>query len=82
MNRPVRWGILGCAQIAVNRVIPGLQMVPEAALTAVASRTLRKAQEVAQRFDAPAAYGSYEALLADPGNEQAEDIQRALRILL
>ena len=36
MNKPVRWGILGCARIAVNRVIPGMQMVPQAALTAVA----------------------------------------------
>ena len=72
MNEPVRWGILGCARIAINRVIPGMQMVPEAALAAVASRTLSKAHEVAQQFDvqaaggSPRAYGSYEALLADP----------------
>ena len=66
MNVPVRWGILGCARIAVNRLIPGLRMVPEAALTAVASRTLSKAEEVAERFGAQRAYGSYQALLADP----------------
>ena len=46
MNDPVRWGILGCAKIAINRVIPGMRMVPEAVLTAIASRTLSKAKRV------------------------------------
>jgi predicted dehydrogenase len=66
MNEPVRWGVLGCARIATRRVIPGMQMVEEATLAAVASRTLGKAEDVAGRFDVPVAYGSYEELLADP----------------
>ncbi|MBN1581868.1 MAG: Gfo/Idh/MocA family oxidoreductase, partial [Anaerolineae bacterium] len=66
MNEPVRWGVLGCAQIAVNRVIPGMQGTDLATLAAVASRSLLKAQETAARFEVLKAYGSYEALLADP----------------
>jgi xylose dehydrogenase (NAD/NADP) len=72
MTKPVRWGVLGCAAIAINRVIPGMRKAEGATLAAVASRTLGKAQEVAARFGAvsdpgaPKAYGSYEDLLADP----------------
>ena len=66
MTKPVRWGVLGCAAIAINRVIPGMRQAEGAVLAAVASRTLDKAQEVAAQFGAPKAYGSYEDLLADP----------------
>jgi predicted dehydrogenase len=66
MNESVRWGVLGCARIATNRVIPGMQMAGLTVLAAVASRTLGKAQEVAARFGVPRAYGSYEELLIDP----------------
>jgi xylose dehydrogenase (NAD/NADP) len=66
MTKPVRWGVLGCAAIAINRVIPGMQKADGVTLAAVASRTLGKAQEVAAKFGAPKAYGSYEDLLADP----------------
>ena len=40
-----------------------------ATLLAVASRSLEKAQDVAARHDIPRAYGSYDALLADPDIE-------------
>ena len=66
MSDPVRWGVLGCATIAINHVIPGILQAEGATLTAVASRTLDKAVKVAKQFGAPKAYGSYEALLADP----------------
>lgn len=69
MTKSVRWGVLGCANIAINRVIPGIAQARLATLSAVASRTLPKAQEVAARFGAPKAYGDYEALLADPDIE-------------
>ena len=39
MTKPVRWGVLGCAAIAINRVIPGMQMTDQAVLTAVAAIT-------------------------------------------
>jgi predicted dehydrogenase len=69
MNESVRWGVLGCAQIAINRVIPGMDMAELTALTAIASRSLERAREVAARFGVPKAYGSYEELLADPDIE-------------
>ncbi len=63
--RRVRWGVLGVARIARNRVLP---MMPGNGyeLHAVASRDIQKAREGAVRFGAPRAYGSYEELLADP----------------
>lgn len=61
----VRWGVLGCAGIAINRVIPGMAQASLTTLTAVASRTLAKAQGVAEQFGVPKAYGSYDELLAD-----------------
>jgi xylose dehydrogenase (NAD/NADP) len=66
MTESVRWGVLGCAAIAINRVIPGMEKANLTELTAVASRTLSKAQGIAAQFNLPKAYGSYEALLADP----------------
>jgi xylose dehydrogenase (NAD/NADP) len=66
MSEQVRWGVLGCAAIAINRVIPGMEKAKLTELTAIASRTLSKAQKVAAQFNIPRAYGSYEALLADP----------------
>jgi xylose dehydrogenase (NAD/NADP) len=66
---PVRWGVLGAARIARRRVLPVLSQAPMAQLAAVASRDLAQAQSVAAQFGAGRAYGSYEALLADPDIE-------------
>lgn len=66
MNRnKVRWGIIGCANIAVRAVIPGIQQSSTGVVAAIASRALDKAQETADKLDIPKAYGSYEELLAD-----------------
>jgi predicted dehydrogenase len=62
----VRWGILGTARIATERVIPATIACPRAEVVAVASRAHDKARTVADRYGIPAAYGSYEELLADP----------------
>jgi xylose dehydrogenase (NAD/NADP) len=62
---PVRWGILSTAHI--NRlVIPGAQASDKVDLLGVASRDRSRAEEYAQRWHIPRAYGSYEELLADP----------------
>jgi len=66
MNNHVQWGILGCARIAATALIPGIQGSANGKVLAVASRSLDKAQEYAQKFDVPRAYGSYEELLNDP----------------
>jgi predicted dehydrogenase len=65
MNRKVRWGILGTAAIAVNKVIPAMQQGAWSEVFAIASRDIKKATKVAQRLGIPKAYGSYEELLAD-----------------
>jgi predicted dehydrogenase len=63
---PVRWGILSTALIGTQKVIPALLRCKALEVVAIASRSLTAAQEVAQRFGIPRAYGSYDELLADP----------------
>ncbi len=64
-DRKLRWGLLSTARI--NRaLIPPLRMSPRNELVAVASRTQEKADAYAREWQIPKAYGSYEALLADP----------------
>jgi D-xylose 1-dehydrogenase (NADP+, D-xylono-1,5-lactone-forming) len=66
MTGPVRWGVMGTARIATNRLIPAMHEARLTTLLGIASRTLAKAEDVAQRFDIPRAYGSYEEMLEDP----------------
>ena len=61
----VRWGILGVAKIALDKIIPAIQAGQTGQVVAIASRSFDKAQAAAARFEIPHAYGSYEALLAD-----------------
>jgi predicted dehydrogenase len=62
----VKWGVLGAASIAVQRVMPAMREAPNATLHALASRDEAKARAVAAKFEAPRAYGGYDLLLADP----------------
>ncbi|MFF1506885.1 Gfo/Idh/MocA family protein [Streptomyces sp. NPDC058326] len=62
-GRPLRVGVLGCADIARRRVLPALAALPETRLTAVASRSADKARELASAFGATPVTG-YSALLA------------------
>ncbi|MEO7717846.1 MAG: Gfo/Idh/MocA family oxidoreductase [Capsulimonas sp.] len=60
-----RWGIIGLGSIA-NQFATGLQSVPDAELTAVASRTQDKADAFGEKHGAAKRYGSYQELAADP----------------
>ncbi|MGZ4334418.1 MAG: Gfo/Idh/MocA family protein [Gaiellaceae bacterium] len=62
---PVRWGIVSTADIN-RKVIPGAKASPKVDLVGVASRTQERAEQYASWWEIPKAYGSYEALLADP----------------
>lgn len=62
----IRWGVLGVAGIAVKKVIPAMQQCRYATVAGIASREIEKAEAAAGRLQIPKAYGSYEALLADP----------------
>src|ERR1043166_9654773 len=66
MSRKVRWGVLGVARIATEKVIPATQQSARSEVVAIASRDLEKARAAAARLGIPKAYGSYEALLDDP----------------
>ena len=66
MTNKVRWGVLGVAGIAVRKVIPAMQRSEVTEVTAIASRDLAKARQAAGPLGIAKAYGSYEALLADP----------------
>ena len=65
MADAVKWGILSTADIN-RKLIPGAHASPKVDLVAVASRDQARADEYARRFEIERAYGSYEALLADP----------------
>ena len=62
------WGIISTADIN-RKVIPGAKASPEVDLVAVASRDQGRADEYAREWGIERAYGSYEALLADPDIE-------------
>jgi predicted dehydrogenase len=66
---PVRWGILGTAKIALDKVIPGMRGSALAQVVAIASRDLAKARSAAERLGIPRAYGSYQELIDDPDIE-------------
>lgn len=61
----LRWGVLGCANIAIGQSIPGMQQSKRSVVTAIASRDEEKARGTAEKLGIQKAYGSYEALLAD-----------------
>ena len=64
----VNWGIVSTADIN-RKVIPGAHASEKVELLAVASRDQARADAYAREWEIPRAYGSYEALLADPDIE-------------
>jgi predicted dehydrogenase len=63
---PIRWGILSTANIAIKRFIPGVRASGNGVVAAIAARDQARADTVAEQLGIARAYGSYEALLADP----------------
>ena len=68
MGRTVRWGVLSTALIN-DKVLAGAAQSAEVEVLAVASRDGDRAREYADAKGIERAYGSYEALLADPDVE-------------
>ena len=64
-DAPVRWGVLGAANIAVRKVIPAMQASARTPVVAIASRDRAKAETAARELGIARAYRSYEELLAD-----------------
>ncbi|HEY6842957.1 MAG TPA: Gfo/Idh/MocA family oxidoreductase, partial [Thermoanaerobaculia bacterium] len=66
---PVRWGVLGAARIALDKVIPSMQEGELSRVVAIASRSADKARAAAGALGIDRAYDSYDALIADPDIE-------------
>ncbi len=62
MTGQLRFGVLGCADIAWRRTIPALLACPQTSVTCVASRDAGRARQFADRFDCRAS--DYAGLLA------------------
>ena len=61
----VRWGVLSTANIN-RKVIPATQGADRCEVVAIASRDPARAESAASEYGIGRAYGSYDALLADP----------------
>ena len=61
----IKWGILSTADIN-RKVLAGAAESDDVEVVAVGSRDLGRAQEFAQTWEIPRAYGTYDGLLADP----------------
>lgn len=66
MKEKIRWGVLGAAKIAVEKVIPAMQQAEDSEIVAIASRDSERARLAAGRLGIEKSYGSYEKLLKDP----------------
>lgn len=65
-QRKLRWGVVGSAGIAKRAFIPAVHTSEWGVVTAIASRDLETAKKTAEELQIGNAYGSYEALIADP----------------
>jgi predicted dehydrogenase len=66
MSDKLRFGVLGCAAIAVQKVIPAIQRSARCEVAAIASRDPGRAAATATRLGIERSHGSYDDLLADP----------------
>ena len=62
----IRWGALSTAKIGMEKVLPAMQQGQYCEVAAIASRSEESARSAAARLGIAKAYGTYEALLADP----------------
>lgn len=63
--KTIKWGIIGAGKIS-SSFAAALNSLQDAQITAVASRSIEKAKEFAERYNIKKAYGSYEELAKDP----------------
>jgi len=85
----IRWGIIGCGDVAEHKGGPALYNVPHSRLVAVMSRRAHRAEDFARRHRAERFYTQVDDLLADeavnavyvatPPNVHAELTERAAR---
>lgn len=87
-RRTLRMGVLGCADIAVRRMLPAMAALPDIEITAVASRERSKAEKTATPYGAAPVTGYAELLRRDdvdavyaplPASMHEEWVEAALR---
>lgn len=66
MTQTIRWGIVGCGDVAEHKSGPALYQTPGSELVAVMRRDQAKAADFARRHGATRWYSDIESLLADP----------------
>ena len=69
MSDRVRFGVLGCASIAVNKVIPGMQRSERCEVVAIGSRDGDRAAAAAAQLGIATSHGSYDDVLTDDAVE-------------
>ncbi|MGH9342123.1 MAG: Gfo/Idh/MocA family protein [Acidobacteriota bacterium] len=62
----MKWGLIGCGDIAVKRVAPALRDQKESEFVAVCRAQPEKAEEFARRFGARKWFDQWEDLIAEP----------------
>ncbi len=62
----VRWGIIGCGDVAEVKSGPGFQKADGSSLLAVMRRDRHKAEDFARRHQVPRVHGTARALVEDP----------------
>src|SRR4029077_18488265 len=62
----VRWGLIGCGDIAAKRLAAALRDTPRSALVAVARRRADLAEEFARQHGARRSYADWRDLVRDP----------------
>jgi predicted dehydrogenase len=67
--KKVRWGLIGCGDIAQKRVAPALRDLPNVEFVAVNRARAEMAEAFAHQFGARKWYADWQALLADPDIE-------------
>jgi 1,5-anhydro-D-fructose reductase (1,5-anhydro-D-mannitol-forming) len=66
LSEIVRWGMIGCGDVAEVKSGPGFQKARGSSLAAVMRRDRAKAEDFARRHGVPRAYGDAGVLIADP----------------
>ena len=66
MQKPIRWGLVGCGDIAEKRVAPALQAAPGATLLACSRKQPARLSAFQQRHNIPKGYLDPAEIFADP----------------
>jgi predicted dehydrogenase len=63
--KKLRLGVLGCSNHFIKRVVLPVKELENVDLCAIASRNIKKAEEIARQFQLQKSYGNYQHLLDD-----------------